>query len=89
MIIGRDLSHSLFYKMVLIIVFATSLVALILLRYNANAQFELITMVGVFYILWGSLFHLHKRNLNLKVLGEYLSIGLLIIAVGFILVGNK
>ena len=89
MIIGRDLSHSLFYKTVLVIVFGTSLVALVLLRYNASGQFNVTTLVGIFYILWGSLFHLHKRNLNIKVLGEYLSIGLLIIAVGFLLVGNK
>lgn len=88
MIIGRDISQSIFFKSVLLAFLTASLVAMLTFRYNSHARFQIAFLDGSFYFLWGILYHVHRRNLTRKILGEYLGIALMIIVIGFALTGG-
>lgn len=44
------------------------------LRFNPDQQFLVIILAGVFYLLWGLVYHNVKRDLCIKIFLEYLII---------------
>ena len=58
--------------------------AVLFSRFNENRQFLLITLLVLFYLLWGYLYHDLRKDLTRKLFGEYLIIALIALAAGFL-----
>ena len=59
-------------------------VAIFRLRYDNVAQFLVILILAAFYLLWGIVYHNLKRDLDRKLLFEYLLIAAIVVVVGLL-----
>ena len=52
--------------------FSVGLVALYILRFSTTHRLMVILLMIVFYLLWGFVYHIYKRDFSQKVYLEYL-----------------
>lgn len=64
----------------LLIGFVVGVVAIFTLRFDSTAQFLVVLVMAVFYLIWGLVYHHVKRDFNLKLFFEYVAIAGLSIA---------
>lgn len=64
----------------LLIGFMVGAVAIFTLRFDSSAQFLVVLVMAVFYLVWGLVYHHIKRDFNLKLFFEYVAIAGLSIA---------
>lgn len=63
-------------------------VAIFSLKYEPTSQFATIVGFSIFYLFWAVIFHLIKRDLDLKLFLEYLIIASIASVVGFLVFGS-
>lgn len=73
------LAHALLYTGII-----AGLIVFFLFKNSANAQFAIIVITSVFYLLWGAVYHLLKNDFSKKLFVEYFLIALIVIGVGFL-----
>lgn len=64
----------------LLIGFMVGAVVIFGLRFDSSAQFLVVLVMAVFYLVWGLVYHHIKRDFNLKLFFEYVAIAGLSIA---------
>lgn len=69
----RDISSYILLTLVV------SAAILLVLYFNGNKYLQEIIIIGLslFYLLWGALHHLGKKNFSLQIMLEYLAFALL------------
>lgn len=60
------------------------LLAIWLLRYDNLARFLVILSMVIYYLVWGLIYHYLKRDLNKKIIAEYLLIGAIGLVAGYL-----
>lgn len=78
----KFIKHSAYYFS-LIAILALGLVLIFLTSPNIKQQGLIIALTVFFYVLWGILHHLINHELTLRIMVEYLLIGVLGLAVIF------
>lgn len=71
-------SHFSHYLILILILSVGGLV--FLLDSNKTIKFQVGTLIAIAYIFWGIIYHFLEKNLNLKIVIEYLLIGALSVA---------
>lgn len=66
--------HSLYYFS-LFLVFSIGIALFFQMSQDRQAQLTILTILTLFYILYGILHHLVNHDLNIKIVVEYLLIG--------------
>jgi hypothetical protein len=74
----------LWYYISFIVVELTGLGLLFYLAYDKNLQFLTICFMASFYIGWAVLHHYHHHNITLKIMIEYILIGILAVVISFL-----
>lgn len=60
------------------------LFAVWLLKYNSQRQFVIIIAIATYYLVWGHLYHYLKKDLDRRVVIEYLLIAAISILAGYL-----
>lgn len=68
--------HAVDYFLLLIII-SFGLGGLFYFRFDFAAQVAAISIMAIFYVLWGVLHHFHDKNLSGKVVMEYVAMSAL------------
>ncbi len=67
---------------ILTIGFVVGVLAIFRLKYDRFSQFLVLCLLVLFYLIWGFAYHHAKKELTVRLFGEYLLIGLIGLAVG-------
>lgn len=76
--------HDLAWHLFLYAGLAFGFIAVYLVRFEAGRQFIILMLLVVFYLVWGFAYHHTKGDANRKIFLEYLFIGLIALAAGFL-----
>lgn len=79
--IGSEFIHHLFHYAILISIFLGGITMFILYRAFPYVQLLVGTTTAVSYIVWGIVHHYIDEDLSLKIIMEYLSIGIFAIII--------
>ena len=74
----------LWYYLVLIVAQLSGIALLLFLAYDRFIQFVVVCFMSSFYVGWSILHHYHHHNVTLKIVIEYILIGLLGVVVSFL-----